>query len=436
MHATVTPKTTNFSLQYLLGLYVKGPCLRVTREAMEAPLLTPVRGRAMELAVRELPSTPSSIQRYLQDIGFEIELPKAQLAGAATAHGPAPPPGGTSSFYAPPDDEGSSVISASVTKRAAVTAVATKRAEVIAVATEAIKTRLGSESVVAARKGLYLRIPDRSMDTGIPQNSRSLQVPTPEVVEWRGRLLGNKGPLQPQLFSVAPQRYGTTSGGATMDSITLDTLGVNAALLRVKPPPPTISVEQFKARLCDAVQAPLPQVPSRSGSSTLAGSQQKHEGSAQAYLRQSSKEHSKEHRIDVARSIHAAKVARSIVGTGGVLKPPPIRPPRRFDPPWRLDPLTCSPRTTEVTNLDEAPAPAMPLQPGPEHHSARHSAISATSSSTTSCRSVITLHMQAPPIHDPITMFPKVHFSENMELEAWKQLPLNFHIARSQYAPP
>ena len=89
---------------------------------MEAPLLTPVRGRAMELAVRELPSTPSSIQRYLQDIGFEIELPKAQqLAGAAitaTAHGPAPPPGGTSSFYAPPDDEGSSVISASVTKRA------------------------------------------------------------------------------------------------------------------------------------------------------------------------------------------------------------------------------------------------------------------------------------------------------------------------------
>jgi hypothetical protein len=227
-----------------------------------------------------------------------------------------------------------------------------------------------------------------------------------------------------------------------MDSITLDTLGVNAALLRVNPSPPTISVEQFKARLCDAVQArPLPQVPSRSGSSTLAGSQQKHEGSAQAYLRQSSKEHSKEHRIDVARSIHAAKVARSIVGTGGVLKPPPIRPPRRFDPPWRLDPLTCSPRitprTTEVTNLDEAPAPAMlPLQPGPEHHSARHSAISATSSTTTSCRSVITLHMQAPPIHDPITMFPKVHFSENMELEAWKQLPLNFHIARSQYAPP
>ena len=42
--------------------------------------------------------------------------------------------------------------------------------------------------------------------------------------------------------------------------------------------------------------------------------------------------------------------------------------------------------------------------------------------------------MQAPPIHDPITMFPKVHFSENMELEAWKQLPLNFQIARSQYA--
>jgi hypothetical protein len=31
-------------------------------------------------------------------------------------------------------------------------------------------------------------------------------------------------------------------------------------------------------------------------------------------------------------------------------------------------------------------------------------------------------------------MFPKVHFSENMELEAWKQLPLNFHMARSQYA--
>lgn len=434
MHATVTPKSSNFSFACIFSVTT---FLRVTREGMEAPLLTPVQGRAMELAVRELPSTPSSIQRYLQDIGFEIELPKAQLAGAATAHGPAPPPGGTSSFYAPPDDEGSSMISASVTKRAAVTAVATKRAEVIAVATEAIKTRLGSESVVAARKGLYLRIPDRSMDTGIPQNSRSLQVPTPEVVEWRGRLLGNKGPLQPQLFSMA--RYGTTSGGATMDSITMDTLGVNAALLRVKPPPPTISVEQFKARLCDAVQAPLPQVPSRSGSSTLAGSQQKHEGSAQAYLRQSSKEHSKEHRIDVARSIHAAKVARSIVGTGGVLKPPPIRPPRRFDPPWRLDPLTSpriTPRTSEVTNLDEAPAPAMPLQPGPEHHSARHSAISATSSSTTSCRSVITLHMQAPPIHDPITMFPKVHFSENMELEAWKQLPLNFHIARSQYAPP
>ena len=148
------------------------------------------------------------------------------------------------------------MISASVTKRAAVTAVATKRAEVTAVATEAIKTRLGSESVVAARKGLYLRIPDRSMDTGIPQNSRSLQVPTPEVVEWRGRLLGNKGPLQPQLFSVAPQRYGTTSGGATMDSITLDTLGVNAALLRVKPPPPTISVEQFKARLAERLEAP------------------------------------------------------------------------------------------------------------------------------------------------------------------------------------
>ena len=247
-------------------------------------------------------------------------------------------------------------------------------------------------------------------------------------------MLGIKGPLQPQLFSILA-RYGTTSGGATMDSITMDTLGANAALLRVKPPPPAISVEQFKARLCDAVQAPLPQVTSRSGSSTLAGSQQKHEGSAQAYLRQSSKEHSKEHRIDVARSIHAAKVARSIVGTGGVLKPPPIRPPRRFDPPWRLDPLT-SPRASEVTNLDEAPAPAMPLQPEPEHYSARHSAISATSSTTTSSKSVITLHMHAPPIHDPITMFPKVHFSENMELEAWKQLPLNFQIARSQYAPP
>ena len=376
----------------------------------------------MELAVRELPSTPSSIQRYLQDIGFEIELPKAQVHAPRPAHlGPAPrsrapPPGGTS-FY--PDDEGSSAM-ASVSKRPAVTAVATEA-----------KTRLGSESVVAARKGLYLRIPDRtSMDTGIPHSSRSPQVPPPEVVEWRGRMLGNKGPLQPQLF------MGSQRG--TMDSansITLDTLGVNAALLRVKPPPPTMSVEQFKARLCDAVQAPLPQVTSRSGSSTLAGSQQKHEGSAQAYLRQSSKEHSKEHRIDVARSIHAAKVARSIVGTGGVLKPPPIRPPRRFDPPWRLDPLT-SPRTSEVTNLDEAPAPAMPLQPEPEHYSARHSAISATSSTTTSCRSVITLHMHAPPIHDPITMFPKVHFSENMELEAWKQLPLNFQIARSQYAPP
>ena len=410
-------KTSLFFREREMEQAREGP--ETKRNGMEQ---APVQGRAMELAVRELPSTPSSIQRYLQDIGFEIELPKAQVHAPRPAHlGPAPrsrapPPGGTS-FY--PDDEGSSAM-ASVSKRPAVTAVATEA-----------KTRLGSESVVAARKGLYLRIPDRtSMDTGIPHSSRSPQEPPPEVVEWRGRMLGNKGPLQPQLF------MGSQRG--TMDSansITLDTLGVNAALLRVKPPPPTMSVEQFKARLCDAVQAPLPQVTSRSGSSTLAGSQQKHEGSAQAYLRQSSKEHSKEHRIDVARSIHAAKVARSIVGTGGVLKPPPIRPPRRFDPPWRLDPLT-SPRASEVTNLDEAPAPAMPLQPEPEHYSARHSAISATSSTTTSSKSVITLHMHAPPIHDPITMFPKVHFSENMELEAWKQLPLNFHIARSQYAPP
>ena len=383
----------------------------------------PVQGRAMELAVRELPSTPSSIQRYLQDIGFEIELPKAQVHAPRPAHlGPAPrsrapPPGGTS-FY--PDDEGSSAM-ASVSKRPAVTAVATEA-----------KTRLGSESVVAARKGLYLRIPDRtSMDTGIPHSSRSPQVPPP-AVEWRGRMLGNKGPLQPQLF------MGSQRG--TMDSansITLDTLGVNAALLRVKPPPPTMSVEQFKARLCDAVQAPLPQVPPRSGSSTLAAGSQKHEESApQAYRQISSKEHSKEHRIDVARSIpssiHAAKVARSTVGTSGVLKPPPIRPPRRSDPPWRLDPLA-SPRTHKVTKLHEltklyeAPATARPLQPEPELH--------PTSASTASTsRSVITLHMHAPPIHDPITMFPKVHFSENMELEAWKQLPLNFQIAHSQYA--